>query len=677
MMSTRRISIWLVAGALALQGCSTSTSSRKKSPSGKPPSADASTGISPGEPLGEASPQEVKDFQEIEALQNKGLYDSAESKMNYFAKRHPKSNLLPAVENLHGLLLLKLKKPEQAITRFQKAIRINPNNRNFNQYILYNLAIAQTEANQSDEAQNTLNQIQLSVLDKNNKLKVYYLKATLYQRKSLPLEASRQLLAAGRLLNDTDMMESKKAFYKSLDQSLQGINDISSLEKLYQEYEDSPVSDAVLFRLGSQELTIGNHGNSEIHLRTLLQKFPNSPYYSQASERVNTAKNQTSVESRSIGVLLPTKGKFGKFGLKSIQGIQLALGIFDPKEPDSQINIVVEDSGDEPDQAIKAMNRLVFKHHVVAIIGPMLSKGVDQISQRAQELGVPLISISRKSSQNEDYVFQAGLTHQLQAYGIADYAVKKLGIKRFAMIYPNEKFGIEISQSFWEAIESMGGKIVGAEHYNPGETDFRQVVDRLSGLYYAEARQRELDLLAQEREANHITKRTRRNEQFFRLKPIVDYDAVFIPDEPRVAGQILPTFAYRDVEHVKFLGTSAWDAPEFITRTQPYAEHATFVDAYFPDSKSQTVRNFAEKFKTQFGQEPTAFEAIAYDAANLLKYVLSSSHNLTRSDVRDRLKEVRDFTGVTGKMNYKDGQFFRDLRVITVKNGKFVEAPQK
>jgi len=304
----------------------------------------------------------------------------------------------------------------------------------------------------------------------------------------------------------------------------------------------------------------------------------------------------------------------------------------------------------------------------------MLSKGVEQVAQRAQELGVPLISLARKSGPNQDYVFQAGLTQQIQAYEVARFAIEQLGAKRFAVIYPNEKFGIDISHTFWDAVESMGGKIVGSEYYNPGETDFRQVIDKLSGLYYSGARQRELDLLAQERDANHITKRTRKTEQFYQLKPIVDYDAVFIPDEPKVAGQILPTFAYRDVDHVRFLGTSAWNSPDFISRAQSYGEHATFVDAYFADSKSQTSKNFTTHYKAVFGQDPTSFEALAYDAASLLKFTLSSSSsNLSRSDIRDRLKSIRDFQGVTGKITYRDGQFFRNLTVLTVKNGHFAE----
>src|SRR5262249_22689744 len=156
--------------------------------------------------------------------------------------------------------------------------------------------------------------------------------------------------------------------------------------------------------------------------------------------------------------------------------------------------LVMEDSGEDADQSVAALERLVSQHHAVVVIGPLLSKGIDQVTQRAQELGVPLISLARASSSatSGNYVFQAGITLQMQTEQIARYAHDRLGYSKFAEIYPRDKVGIETGNLFWDAVDGLNGaEIVGAETYAPGETDFRQVVDKLSGLYYTEARQRE------------------------------------------------------------------------------------------------------------------------------------------------------------------------------------------
>ncbi len=616
-----------------------------------------------------------QEFQEIESLFSQKLLEPAELKIVHFEKHFPQSAHLPSVENFHGLIFLQKKAPAEAALYFKKAILHSTSQKIFREYILYNLASAQFNSNQLDQAQETLAEINPLALDAGNRLKIFYLKANIYEKKSLPLEAIRELLSAIQSITESDFLENKKTFSSLLNQSLQNINEVSMLESLYGKYKNSPVADAFLFRLATQEMMRGNIGNSENLFKTLIAQYPQSSYYSQAADLISHPKTDIPVESHTIGVLLPMKGKFAKFGSKSLQGIQLALGIFGQSEPDHQINLVVEESGDEPEIALKAINRLVYKHHVVAIIGPLLTKGIDQIAQKAQELGVPLLSLARRASAPlQDYVFQAGLTQQLQAFEIAHYAIQKLGLKKFAIIYPNDKLGIEISQSFWKATESMGGKIVGIEPYHAGETDFRQPIDKLSGLYYPEARQRELNLLAREREANHIIKRTRKTEQFYNLKPIVDYDAIFIPDEPQVTGQILPTFAYRDIEHVLFLGTSSWNSPDFLARTQSYSENSIFVDAFFPESSSLVVQKFIEKYKNTFGQAPSSLEAIAYDAGLLIENAIHSSKNPSRADIRDALRSSRNILGVTGTLSFQEGQFFRDLPVIQVKNGRFIEA---
>jgi ABC-type branched-subunit amino acid transport system substrate-binding protein len=625
------------------------------------------------------SAAEQQDFQEIESHFSQGTTEKISPKISAFLSKYPHSSFLPALENIRGLLLLKQKNFNRAILQFKKAIDLTPSDPSFHQYVYYNLATAQANSGQIDLALKTLSAIKLHNLDKSNQIKVNYLKASIYYKKALPLEAVRQLMEGGELFTDTDNQASRGPYIRLLEESLQKIENPESIEALYRQYQTSPRADVILLRLGSMSLAKGDSANGELYLKTLLFKFPQSSYTFEATSLLSKPKQATpdkygDFEKYTIGVLLPLKGKFAKFGYKSLQGIELAFCIFDSSESEHRFTLAIEDSGEEPEQAIQALERLVSKHHVAAVIGPMLSKGVDQISHRAQELGIPIISLARKASSPQEFVFQGGLTQQLQAYEIARHSIQTLGLKKFAILYQSDKFGNEMNQYFWDAVESMGGKIVASESYSPGETDFRKSVDRLSGLYYLDARQRELDLLSEERESNNIKKRTRKTEQFFNLKPIVDYEAVFLPDEPKVAGQILPTFAYRDVEHINFLGTSSWNSPEFLSRAQNYAEKSSFVDAYFSESRKPSIINFIKKYRSIFLQEPGALEILAYDAAFVIKTTLTQSQSaLNRTELRDQLKLTKNLPGSIGDITIKDGQLNRNLLVLTVKNGQFVD----
>ena len=68
-------------------------------------------------------------------------------------------------------------------------------------------------------------------------------------------------------------------------------------------------------------------------------------------------------------------------------------------------------------------------------------------------------------------------------------------------------------------------------------------------------------------------------------------------------------------------------------------------------------------------------DALAYDAASVLESALTKGGDgSSRSKLRNQLAEIKDFQGVTGKIKFNKGQFERDLKILTVKGGKAVEA---
>ena len=628
----------------------------------------------------QAATKDNGEYREIYRLYSQGDYEAALKRLGAFERIYPTSKILPSVENLHGMTYLLQKQPVLAVPHFKKAAELSRAQPSFSQYVFYNLATAQFEANQLDDAQDTLNEIHPEFLDRENRIKVHYLRARLDERRLLPLDAARECLTGSRLYTSAEAQDNRagnSSLASLLETVLSEINSPSDVESLYTTFEDSPIADLVLYRMGSLELKQGDRAKALTNFKLLVAKYPQSPKVTLANQFLTADQSVGPIDKTVVGVLLPLKGKFSRFASKTLQSMELAFGIFGDAVPPGKITLVMEDSGEDADQAVAALERLVNQHHVIAVIGPLLSKGIDQVTQRAQELGVPLISLARASSSatSGNYVFQAGITLQMQAEQIARFAKQKLGITKFAEIYPRDKVGVETGNLFWDAVDGLGAEVVGAETYSPGETDFRQVVDKLSGLYYTEARQKELDELAKQRELNNIRKRTRKTEQYYSLKPIVDYQAVFIPEEPKSTGQILPTFAYRDVDHVKFLGTAAWNSPELVSRSQNYAEGVLFADAFFAGSDQPESRRFFDAYKTTFASDPSSMEAIAYDAAKIVNQAIEEGAS-SRTELKDKLQSVKNFTGATGKISYANGLFNRDLKILTIHEGKILEADQ-
>ncbi len=630
-------------------------------PQGQPVSATL-----PGESEA-ASEKERIAYRDIYALFAKQAYEAASLRIREFERRYPQSGVLPQLNNIQGLIHLFNKQPMKAQHLFNKALQSNKDRR-FRQFVLFNLGAALVETQSYVEALKALDEINPEVLDGATQIKFYYLRGLLKQRLNSPNEAILALLLGSRLLPPWDPANppteetkapNQKLYEAEAELSLRQISDYSTLESFYRDNQSSTLAPQLLGRLAKVATETNRAAMAEVYVKTLLSQYPDTPQATQARELESTITKLTNVSGRTVGVLLPLTGKFSRFGTQCRQGVELGFGKND--------TLVFEDSGDTPEQAIKALDSLVLDKKAVAVIGPLLSKGVEQVTARAQSLGVPLISLAQQAGVVGDYVFRATNTPAQQVDAIATYAVKELGLKKFAILYPKGKFGQEYADAFWDKIESLDGEIVGVEAYPSSETDFRSAVDKLAGLFYSDARYRELNDLAKKRQDAKITKRTRKTEELFALKPLVDFDAVFIPDEGRTVGQALPFFHYRDIDSAKFLGISAWNTPTLNEKLAAQGFETYFVDTFALDSPPVDYREFLAKYQQAYDSRPSAMEALAFDVGAMTASILRRNEgDLSRSQMRELLADTKNFPGATGRMSYLNGEFTRPLKVLSL-----------
>ena len=380
------------------------------------------------------------------------------------------------------------------------------------------------------------------------------------------------------------------------------------------------------------------------------------------------------VDPKTIGVVLPLTGKQSAIGYKALRGIQLGLGVYG-RTP-SSFRLAVVDSEGNPDAARRAVDRLVTEDNVIAIIGGLMSKTVAAEASRAQEYGVPSIMLSQKSGVTKagSSIFRNALTSQMQVKYLVDLAMNKMGKKRFAILYPNDPYGSEYSNLFWQEVRDNGGTIVGAQSYAPDETDFRGHVQRLVGLYYPDDRAEEYNLrLEAWKEKN--PKRTMRQSlptPDELLPPIVDFDAIFIPDSARAVGQIAPMLAYNSVNNVTLIGTNLWNSNNLIHRGQKFVEGALFADSYLANDPVFKQSDFFINYKSTFDEEPGLTEMQAYDSALILRQLIASGET-SRVRLQNSMVNLKNFPGALGVLNItEDREVIRPLTALSIKNGQIV-----
>jgi outer membrane PBP1 activator LpoA protein len=279
-------------------------------------------------------------------------------------------------------------------------------------------------------------------------------------------------------------------------------------------------------------------------LQRFLQEAPSHPFAAQAKELLSRATRRVDVHPKTIGVLLPMTGRYKPIGEAVLRGVQLALN-------GSDIELIVKDTQGEVTLAGQAVEQLAFDEGAIAMLGPLLADDSRRAALVAEELQVPLLTMSRTEGITDigPHVFRNMLTNSAQAQAIADYAVKVRGFKHFAMLYPNIPYGVELANGFWDEVVERGATVRGAESYAHDQTTFTNEAKKLVGRYYLEDRIDYIegvhDVNAQSMDAFHKRKAVEKVKSG--LAPVIDFEAIFIPDDWKRVSLVGPALAVEDI----------------------------------------------------------------------------------------------------------------------------------
>ncbi len=423
----------------------------------------------------------------------------------------------------------------------------------------------------------------------------------------------------------------------NVDQHLAQITTSSALDRLLSEITEPVVRGKITQRMNQ--------------LATAAAPVQSAPV---ASGGETTAGLPLSGSSRSdrlnIGVILPLTGNMARYGERALEGILLAAGTFQSSR-EHDFKLFIEDSQSNPEIAKRAVDNLYNRDNVVAILGPLSWNESVAVADRAQQLGILNLSLTGKEgvSSRGAYLFQNALTPRVQLESLVNHTMKEKNFKRFAILAPNNPFGKDMAAEFWDLVEKNGGHIVGYRLYPPDEKDFQEYVQRLVGLSNPKFRTLEMTRLAEyKKEAKEKTGREPKAD----IPPIIDFDAIFLPDSPSTVSQIAASLAYYDVTNVPMLGTTEWNSDQLYKRGGRYVEGALFPGGLSSASKNETQKNFIRQFAAAYGGAPDLLATQAYEAMFILSGALKETSSSDRNDVVKEMSKMSGFLTPLGSLSF-------------------------
>lgn len=585
-------------------------------------------------------------------------------------KSYKTETLLPTEKalrrNLIGVINFGGKNYEQAIYNFEMALSSSRLDKNLTAQIHLNLASSYYKMGYLDRAFSTLSITEFKNLELAESKKFHKLNFNIANELENSSSAMRSLIWYLSPIDTLSALKSEVMYEKLMGSFFQ--LEEKQKRRLLQEFEDEPF--LVVGYLGYLEAEKLYYKGKKDNAKELLE-WVEDRYnkFEEVSLLVANFKfrldNFTKMNPHSIGVILPRTGDKVEFGKRALIGIDNGI-----RELNSTLNgkppfeIFVKDSEGSGVVGAYRVKELVEKNYVSVIIGGLFSSEATKEYLEARKHGVFFISLSQiylpKEEKNHLLLEIPGSVESLVDSLFSEDMLAHFG-KKAAAIYPDSERGRAYIDEFWRKAKIHEVKVTNVKTYDKSKTDHRETIQKLLGLKYKREREEELSIMEDihSLEKNHSTRRIQN------LKPIIDFDWVFIPAFPNEALQIIPSFTYFDAFNLNIIGGPSWRS-QALSRESYKLGSLYFVGDDFSIKDNTFVNNFIDRYKIK----PRLIEMRAYDAFRVISSVLSDNSPETRDELEMLIRNKENLSGITGTWFLNDGVWLKKMVPLKLRRGK-------
>lgn len=320
-----------------------------------------------------------------------------------------------------------------------------------------------------------------------------------------------------------------------------------------------------------------------------------------------------------IGHYASMTGSEATFGRSSDDGVRMAVAEINAAGgvKGKPVRVITYDDKGEAREAGIAVTRLINRDGVAAVLGEVASGLSLAGAPICQQNGVPMVSTSSTDpdvTKVGDLIFRVCYIDPFQGWACAKFAREdsRLNAERAAVLYDQaQPYSVGLYEEFKKAFVELGGTVVAAESYQPGDQDFS---------------------------AQLVTIRGARPDVIF--LPGYYTDVANIALQVRRLGITTP-----------LLGGDGWDSEQLAKIAGQAIEGSIYSNHYSHEDPRLRVQEYIRKYREQHGKTPDGTAALGYDAARILCQAMERAKSLSGKDIAAELAATRDFDGVTGKIS--------------------------
>ena len=318
-----------------------------------------------------------------------------------------------------------------------------------------------------------------------------------------------------------------------------------------------------------------------------------------------------------IGLTASLTGPAAEEGRYKVQGAQLAAeeinragGVLG-----KHVELVIEDDQTTNPGIVTAFSKLAGDKDIVAFIGSVRSTQNMAMAPEVMRLGKPVMmggTDPMLTHMGNPWFFRFRPNDRYSARVMADFGLKTLGKKKWAIVHSTDTFGTGGMKALVEVLKGMGIEPVLVQGYTNNSQDFTPVALalKLSGA----------DVMA----------------SYFTFEP----DLGIFAKQLNQLGIRIP-----------WIGSAANISTTALRLAGP-ALYDTYGVVDFNSDSCPSAKSFTAKYEAMYKVRPDHLSGWPYDAVHVLALAINNAKSLDPQKIRQAILAIKDYEGAEGTYNF-------------------------
>ena len=309
------------------------------------------------------------------------------------------------------------------------------------------------------------------------------------------------------------------------------------------------------------------------------------------------------------------------------------------------VEVIILDDETDVNKGVLALDRLLKKENVVAVVGPTVSGNSLAVAPKVEAAKAPMVSMAAAEKivkPVNPFVFKTAQSDRLAVARILAHA-KKQGYKKLAVLTVSDGYGQAGREVLKEMLPAGGFELVGDEVYGPKDTDMTAQLTKLKGT---------------------------------------SPDAVICwgtnPGPAVVAknrvqlGIKTPLYMSHGVASKKFIELAGEAAEGLLLPAGKLTVAGQLPDG---DPQKAPLAAYAKAYEERFKTPASAFGGYAYDGLMLVAEAIKAGGDASPAGIRAALEKVNGLPGITGVFRFSpedhNGLDETAFVMVTIAGGDF------